>query len=49
MPDRAEFIQVGLLLNGAEFIPQDIAERHMPFAAPPDVKVQAVYVREDEM
>jgi hypothetical protein len=44
MPERAGFVQVGLLVNGAEFIPQDIAERHMPFAAPPDVKVQAVYV-----
>lgn len=39
--------QVGLLIDGVEFIPLDIVRKHLPFAAPPDVKVQAVYVFEN--
>lgn len=36
--------QVGLLFGGVGFIAQEVVEKHMPFAAPPEVSVQAVYV-----
>lgn len=40
--------QIGLLINDIEFVPQDIADQHMPFAVPPNVKVQAVFVETEE-
>lgn len=38
------FEPVGLLINGWEFIPEDVYQAHLPFAVPPDVKVQRLYV-----
>lgn len=39
-----DYEQVGLLINGIEFVPQDIVNEHMPFAVPPGVNVQAVFI-----
>ena len=38
---------VGLLVNGHEFIPEDVYQRHLPFAVPAGVKVQRLYVEAD--
>lgn len=46
MTADAGFLQVGILVNDIEFIPLDIMRRHMPLAQPPDVKIEAVYVRQ---
>lgn len=46
MPDE-RYEQVGMLINGVEFIPQDIWLSHLPIALPPEDRptMQAVYVR----
>ena len=47
-PARNSYVEVGLLINGVEFIPQDIVEAHTPFAVPANVSVRAVFVRRDD-
>jgi hypothetical protein len=42
--DDEHFTQIGLLIDGHEFVPQDIVDKHTPFATPPGADVQAVYV-----
>lgn len=41
--DGAQYEPVGLLVGGWEFIPEDVYRAHLPFAVPPDVKVQRLY------
>lgn len=46
---RANVEQLGLLIDGTEFVPQAIVEKHMPFATPPGTLVDAVFrIVEDE-
>jgi hypothetical protein len=43
--ERSQFgvEQIGIVINGLEFVPKAIMDQHIPFAVPPDTDVQAVY------
>ena len=45
MTTKDEFVQIGLLIDGREFIPLSIVHSHMPFAAPPEVIIDPVFAR----
>lgn len=45
---RTQLRQRGLVVNGIEFIPMVIVERHLPFAVPPGQTVEAVFVVDGE-
>jgi hypothetical protein len=40
--------QLGYLINGIEFIPQHIADKHMPFGQYPDQTIEVVWSLDDD-
>jgi hypothetical protein len=40
--------QLGYLINGIEFIPQHIAEHHLPFGCPPGQTIEVVWSLDDD-
>lgn len=40
--------RAGIIVNGIEFIPADIVDQHTPFAVPPSMTVEYVWVLTNE-